>query len=78
MMVCAVPNRAALDGYGIDGEIAQTAHRIVGIDLATGITKTFYTPPDDATLSNPVVSKDAKKVYFTNNTTGKLQVVPVR
>ena len=77
LLICAVPDARDAASYGLLGDIPLVPHRIVALDLATGIPKTIYTPTTPTTIKSPVIAKDAKKIYFTNVTTGQVETVPL-
>ena len=76
-IICAVPDSPAPSGYGIDGPGDDWPHRVISVNLITGMSTLLYSPRSPSALRKPVVTQDGKTLFVTNRTTSRLERIPL-
>lgn len=75
---CAVPNELD-EGAGLFPELAKnTIDKLYKIDIQTGAKKLVAVPDSDYNISNIILSKDGKYLYFTDEKTSRIHKIDLK
>ena len=75
---CAVPNELE-EGAGLFPELAKnTIDKLYRIDINTGAKKIIAIPENDYNISNIIISKDGKYLYFTDEKTSRIHKINLK